>query len=490
MKRLISLLISVIVLLNTDICVFAFEPCMEAVGKQFYETVENPTVGSIGGDWAVFGLARSEMQVPEGYFERYYQSVEEYVRKSGGVLSNNKYTEYSRVAITLTAIGKNPEDVSGFNLIKPLADYEKTVKQGINGAIWALIALDCGNYEIPENAEAKVKATREMYVKHILNKQNPDGGWALSGEISDPDITGMALSALARYRDDENVKEASEEALLCMSKMQNENEGFNSCESCAQMIVALCELGISIDDERFVKNGKSLLDNMLLYYDGKSGFKHNLSGEVNQMATEQGFYALAALWRVGNGKRSLYNMASSAFSDIAGTAEQEKIEALYERGIISGKSENKFEPQSTMTRAEFSTIVVNALELKDSCDSGFYDVKPEDWFFDSVNIAYSCGIISGVSKTEFNPYGTITREQACAMLNRAAMLFGEDTKTDVSCLSGFSDYGEISDWSKQALAYCINVGIVSRNNTIKPREAVTRAEIAAMIYNMTELLGE
>lgn len=490
MKRLISLFISVIVLLNTSIGVFAFEPCMEAVGRQLYETVENPTLGSIGGDWAVFGLARSEIQVPEGYFERYYKSVEEYVKNCGGVLSNNKYTEYSRVAITLTAIGKNPENVSGFNLFMPLADYEKTVKQGINGAIWALIALDCGNYEIPENAEAKVKATREMYVDHILNKQNPDGGWALSGKISDPDITGMALSALARYTDDENVKEASEKALLCMSEMQDENGGFNSCESSAQMIVALCELGISIDDERFIKNGKSLLDNMLMYYDGKGGFKHTLSGEVNQMATEQGFYALAALWRAENGKRSLYDMASSAFSDIKGRAEQEKIEALYERGIISGKSENKFEPQSTMTRAEFSTIIVNALELNDSCDSAFYDVTPDDWFYDSVNIAYACGIISGVSNTEFNPNGTITREQACAMIKRAAALFGENTKTDLSCLSGFSDYAEISDWSKEDVAYCINAGIVSRNNTIKPREAVTRAEIAVMIYNLTELLGE
>ena len=93
----------------------------------------------------------------------------------------------------LTAIGKNPGNVSGYNLFMPLSDYEKTLKQEINGPVWALIALDSGNYTIPENSAVKVKATRDAYINYILSKQLKDGGWALSGDVAEADITGMVL---------------------------------------------------------------------------------------------------------------------------------------------------------------------------------------------------------------------------------------------------------------------------------------------------------
>ncbi|MEG2584500.1 MAG: hypothetical protein RSA27_08340, partial [Oscillospiraceae bacterium] len=133
--------------------------------------VKNPQVGSIGGEWAIIGLARSGASVSDEYYQKYYENVEKTVKACGGVLDEKKYTEYSRVALALTAIGKDPKNVAGFNLLKPLGDYDKTVWQGINGAIWALIALDSGEYDIPQNTEAKVQATREMYVKYILDNQ-------------------------------------------------------------------------------------------------------------------------------------------------------------------------------------------------------------------------------------------------------------------------------------------------------------------------------
>ncbi|MBQ1222200.1 MAG: hypothetical protein IIX78_06625, partial [Alistipes sp.] len=133
---------------------FDIDSLTEDVGIYLYETVKEPIVGSIGGEWAVLGLARSDMDIPEEYFENYYRTVTKYVKDCDGVLHNKKYTEYSRVIVALTSIGKNPEDVAGYNLLVPLGDYEKTIWQGVNGAIWALIALDCGNYNIPENPKA------------------------------------------------------------------------------------------------------------------------------------------------------------------------------------------------------------------------------------------------------------------------------------------------------------------------------------------------
>ena len=289
---------------------------LESVGNYLYETVKEPQVASIGGEWAVLGLARCDMDIPDEYFENYYQTVIKYVKDSGGVLHNKKYTEYSRVIVALTAIGKNPQNVAGYNLLAPLGDYEKTIWQGVNGAIWALIALDSGNYDMPNNPNAKVQATREMYINHILEKQTSDGGWALSGDVADPDVTGMALQALSNYQNNEKVKTATEKALDCLSNMQKENGGFSSyevetSESSVQVLVALCELGISVDDVRFVKNGKSVIDNFFTFYENGKGFKHIQEDSTNLMATEQCFYALVALKRANEGRNTLYDMSDA-----------------------------------------------------------------------------------------------------------------------------------------------------------------------------------
>lgn len=296
----------------------AVNTMVKDTAEYVYKTLESPQVGSVGGEWAILGLARSGEEIPDEYYEKYYSALEEYVKTCDGVLHSRKYTEYSRVIVALSAIGKNPADVAGYNLLAPLGDYEKTIWQGINGSVWALIALDCAGYEMPQNPDAEVQATREMYINHILKAQNDDGGWALSGDVSDPDITAMALSALAKYQGDERVKSATEKALLCLSEMQNDNGGFSSwgtenSESCIQVIVALCELGLSLDDTRFVKNGKTMLDYLLIYYTDENGFKHTLKENApNQMATEQGLYCLAAMKRLQEGKSSLYCMDDAA----------------------------------------------------------------------------------------------------------------------------------------------------------------------------------
>ncbi len=276
-------------------------------------TVKEPQVGSVGGEWAIIGLARSGVQINESYYDFYYNNLQNYVEDCNGVLHNRKYTEYSRVILAVTAIGKNPENVGGFNLLIPLGDFEKTVWQGINGPVWALIALDSGNYSIPENKDAKVQATREMYIDYILKHQNSDGGWSLSENLSSEiDMTAMVLQALSNYRHMEKVDKAVEKALVMLRDSQNENGGFSvlgsaSCESSAQVLTALCMLGIDHDSPEFTKNGKTVLDDILSYYTG-AGFRHIKNGEENQMATEQAFYSLVALDRYKNGKPNLYAM--------------------------------------------------------------------------------------------------------------------------------------------------------------------------------------
>ena len=177
------------------------------------------------------------------------------------------------MSLALTAIGKDPRQVGGTDLLAPLGDYRKVVRQGANGAAWALIALDAGGYAVPEAPGAAVQATRQLYVDFLLESQLPEGGWSL-GTTADPDLTGMALTALAPYRDQAAVMQAAEKALERMSDLQGESGGFATAESAAQMLVALVAWDISLEDGRFVKNGRTLLDGLLADYLPGRGFHH------------------------------------------------------------------------------------------------------------------------------------------------------------------------------------------------------------------------
>lgn len=544
-RRYKSLLLAVVIAVSSIMPAFAavddsaLDAAVKDTAKYVYETVQNPQVGSIGGEWAVLGLARSGCDVPDSYYETYYNTVEDYVKEHNGVLHDKKYTEYSRLIVALSSIGKDATNVAGYDLTYALGDYDKTIWQGLNGPIWALIALDSNNYEMPKNKEAETQATRQMYIDRILECQLPDGGWSLFGGtsaassgdgVSDPDITGMALQALAKYQDQAAVKKATEEALDCMSEKQNERAGFASygtenSESVVQMIVALCELGISLDDSRFIKNGNTMLDNLMTFYQKGKGFLHTKDGSgSNQMATEQGFYGLVAAQRARQtGKNSLYRMSdaiqidSSAvdsgntvglpgkhadvkkmpvtaegrtFEDVTASHEnQAAIEALAARGIINGKTDTMFDPNGSMTRAEFATIVVNALGLTPKADGPFTDVAASAWYSPYIGTAYSYGIVSGTSATTFNPSGTITRQEAAAMVARAAGLCGMNTEMDSAAvrdmLAQFTDYVQTDEWARETLAFCYQSGILEDDALeIQPKTAIKRGEIAQMLFHM------
>lgn len=517
----------------------AVKSALDDTAAYVYKTVKDPQVGSIGGEWAVLGLARSGYSVPAKYYQDYYDTVVEYVKACKGVLHEKKYTEYSRLTVALTSIGADPANVGGYNLLTPLGDFDKTIWQGINGPIWALIALDSGNYAMPKNPSAATQATREMYVDEILSRQLPDGGFSLFGGteaaasgdwVSDPDITGMALQALAKYQDRTDVKKVAEEALTCLSKMQKSNGGFASwgtanSESCVQVIVALTEMGISLDDSRFVKNGKTLADNLLTFHLKGKGFLHTADGSgSNQMATEQGFYGLVAAYRARQGQNSLYRMSDAVslisgagqgkdtaaaglpgknadirkqeliapgktFPDISAHKNQPAIEALAAREIINGKTEDKFMPDDTMTRAEFATIAVKALGLVPKANSTFADVSLTAWYAPYVGTASGYGIVNGMPDRLFNPGGTITKQEAAVMVARAAKLAGMDTETDTAAardiLSQFTDYVTAADWARASMAFCYKEDILSQADLeILPKAAIKRCEIAEMLFRM------
>ena len=275
----------------------------------FMATLGTPTVNSTGGEWMVIGLARSGRTVPAGY----YDNVVEYVKANADAnerLHPTKVTDNARVILALTAIGKDVTNVGGHNLLKGLDNMDYVQTQDINGPIFTLIALDSHNY--PTMGDV----TREKLIQVILDAQLNDGGWNLSAENADPDMTAMAIQALAPYyKTNETVKAAVDKALEALSALQRSDGGFDSwdtvnSESCAQVIVALTALGIDpTADSRFVKNGHTVLDALAGFYVTGGGFRHTAGGERNDMATEQGYYALAAYYRFANTQTRLYDMS-------------------------------------------------------------------------------------------------------------------------------------------------------------------------------------
>lgn len=523
MKRAISSLLCIIMLLST--AVFAEEngidKVLDSTAKYLYDSVPEPSISEIGGEWTVLALAENGREVPEEYFNTYLKNAEEYVKEIGGVLSDVKYTEYSRLILALTALERDASSFAGFDLTAPLFDFEKTVYQGLNGAAWALIALDRGGIEGEE--------IREKYLSFILEREIEGGGWALSANSkeAEADITAMTLTALKNYDEKEEVKTATQRGIACLSAMQSENGGFldhgeENAESAAWALIALSAWDIPYSDARFVKNKNTLYDNLLSFYNEDGGFSHIKNAPSNLMATEQAALAFISLKRFEENKPHIFSARTGinlndepvnseenekflrkhpdvkksaviypekTFTDIGQSAYKEKIEALTKRGIINGKGDESFDPGGTMTRAEFASIVVKALCLPERTGKEFADVNTGDWFYSAVNTASAYGIVSGESENTFDPNGKLSREEAAVIITRASSLAGLDTKIadgearDV--LAEFTDYISASSWAMDALAFCCKAKILDRSATeLAPTAPALREQVADMVYNM------
>lgn len=480
--------------------------------------VPAPGVGQTGGEWAVIALVRSGAAVPGGYILSYYDRVAAQLERTGGQLSTVKYSEYSRVALAIAAIGADPRDVGGYDMIAPLMDYDMAVRQGLNGPIFALIALDGTGFS-GEDVTGR-------YLDFILERQLDDGGFTLSGGVSDPDTTAMALTALSRYTDREGVAQAIGRALERLSLLQRPSGGFTSfsstnSESVSQAIIALCSLGVPLDDERFIKNDSTLFDNLMTYCVDGQGFEHERGGGASLMATEQALCALAALWRHSSGMAALYDMADSPdslpdaaepppaggegpavvsvpavtgdavqFGDIEGHGSEEAIRELAGRGIVNGYPAGRFDPDGGVTRAELAAIFVRALGLAASGDGlPFSDVPPGSWFRDYAQAAFEHGLIQGRTPDAFDPSGFVTRQEAAVMACRASALCGVSEVFDETAvrnvLSQFIDYRTVAAWAAEPLAFCYYSGLLDDSGLeILPMELLTRGEAAEIAFRM------
>lgn len=287
---------------------------------------------SAWGDWIVLAMARSGMKLSDQFIKDYYAKVEAYVKanyNANGTLKydgrNDRYflTDNARLTLALTAIGKDPANVGGKNLLTALKDSSVAPKQ-TSDKIFALIALDSKNYG--SAAESR------RWVDLILDAQESDGGWktSTSATASDIDMTAMAVTALAPYYGEGNSKlDAAVDKAISWLSAQYQSGNYTSSETCAQVVVALSALGIDANaDARFVRTvaagdsevstqslkqntrtaSVSVLSALLQYHVQDQGFKHVSDGPVTALSTEQGLYAMAAYQRYATQSKRLYDM--------------------------------------------------------------------------------------------------------------------------------------------------------------------------------------
>ena len=308
---------------------------LNATMAKLASTVTEPVFGTTAGEWTVLCLARGNYYAKDNaYFTDYYNRIVETVNTEAakinmnGALHKSKSTENSRLIVALSALGIDATSVGDWDLVDAYSanGFSWVKKQGLNGTIWALIALDSNNYATSD------PTIRQQCVDAIVAAQHDDGGWALQANkafASDPDITGMALTALYPYRDQAAVAEACGEAFACLSTIQNDDGTYTSggakcSESCSWVIVAAATWGINPDtDSRFIKNGKSVVDGLLAHYLSDSAtFQHIIGAGSNAMATDQSCYALVAYDRFINGKSALFDYSDVTFGAAAPSGDE------------------------------------------------------------------------------------------------------------------------------------------------------------------------
>ena len=297
-------------------------------GDYVYQAVGTP---AFNHEWMILGLARSGYAVSENFYETYYASVYDKIQAQKGETSrpwDNKVTETQRLALALTAVGKDPTDVGGVNLLDYTWNKETYFGQGnslgklqgSNELIFGLLALEASS---TFSQPASVTMTAEAMVDTLLSDyQTPSGGFGLTdNQTAGADITAMALQGLAKHADEPAVSAAIPQALDYLSSVQGIDGTFGNAETTAQVVVALCELNMDPDQtEAFTKNGCSVVDGLLSFALEDGSFCHTMTGGTNGMATEQAFYALAALDRFYNGQNSLYRMDDVTLGGESGSA--------------------------------------------------------------------------------------------------------------------------------------------------------------------------
>lgn len=316
-----------------------------SVSHAIKKAIQYTRSNGMNDDWTVIALSRAGKSLSRTYLDL---KKEELTRIKG---EYRIVTDYEKSLLGIVAAGGDPRQFAGYNLVCKIINSERLTAQGLNGIIYALIAIDSKDFPVPEGA----LWTRDKLIQTLLTSQNADGGWPLfEGMKSNVDITAMTLTALAPYKEQKDVRSQGKKAITWLSTQQLKTGGFISwgseaSESAAQVIMALCSWGIDPASEMFTKEEGSVLTNFFLFQQKNGGFVHAIGGDANPMSTIHGLQALVSYHYYLHGKGRLYHFATKM-------QESEPLKLEKKSGITPVKKEDRLDKKRVLEYKQFRLI--------------------------------------------------------------------------------------------------------------------------------------
>lgn len=260
----------------------------------------------------------------------------------------------------------------------------------------------------------------EQIMDQMLALQKEDGGWAISGVHSDVDVTAMVLQALAPYQEYEDVRIATDTALSLLSERQQADGGFISYgvsnpESAAQVIIALCSLGIDpATDARFIKNGRTAFDAIAAFSLGDGSYSHQSGTAYSASATVQVLCAATAYLRFSQGKASLYDLDH---------ARPEQAQRVPEQSRGSSESQPQRNPQTHSDSLSYKPVACIVILILGGAACALLLILKKRHYKNFLAIALAAAVLIlavllidirlpqdyyGQNESKQNPIGTVT----------------------------------------------------------------------------------
>jgi len=428
--------------------------------------------------------------------------------KNDIVVTNNQVT----VKLDKSAQKVTQETVNGVTITKVildasiLADAFKTLKEqgdkvGDNAA--KVVAIEVANVE----GATKVEIPAETLAKG--SKTVPDAMVSVQTESSSYQLPVRVLDveALAKSLgvnpEEVNISVIMEKLTGAPADQVNsaiKSLGASSLSGAVDFNVTAESKGKSVEVNNF---GSTYVERVIVIPGSVNA--DEATAVVIDPATGEASFVPAIFRKTADGKteviikrngNSVYSVvaAKKTFADVSNHWARNEINLLASKLLVKGHTETSFSPDSSITRAEFATLLVRALGLTlDKSEGSFTDVRTTDWFAASVNTAIQAKLVNGFENGTFRPNEKITREQMAAMITRALHAAGKSIKTTGTTdeiLNPYSDQASISTYAKDSFAQLIDAGIIKGQTsaTIAPAADANRAEAVVILKRFLQFV--
>jgi hypothetical protein len=199
------------------------------------------------------------------------------------------------------------------------------------------------------------------------------------------------------------------------------------------------------------------------------------------MAASIGFSSVGAAGVSTNAGTTVHSQAEAAAlaspSDVKGHWAEAAIQTYVAQGIVQGYEDGSFQPDRTITRAEFVALINKLFTHEVMAEITYSDISENDWFYKDIRKAQQAGYVSGYSDGTFRANDSITRQETAVLL--AKLLELPESEAAIP----FADTADSPDWSKGAIGAVVHAGLMNgyEGNAFRPESNFTRAEAVTVL---------